>query len=131
MQAYPVYLLIRGVAAFAMGTATTLNLVYQIQTVGLGPLELVLVGTVLEATCFVAQIPTGVIADLYSRRLSVTVGYALIGVSFLIEGLVTEFLAVLVGNVVWGVGATCVDGDRRVAHRHGDPAAVHVARPQH
>lgn len=110
VQAYPVYLLIRAVSAFALGTATTLNLVYQIQTVGLGPLELVLVGTVLEATCFVAQIPTGVIADLYSRRLSVIVGYALIGVGFLIEGLVPQFLAVLVGNVVWGVGATCVDG---------------------
>jgi MFS transporter, DHA3 family, tetracycline resistance protein len=110
VQAYPVYLLIRGASAFAMGTATTLNLVYQIQTVGLGPLELVLVGTVLEATCFVAQIPTGVLADLYSRRLSVIVGYALIGAGFLIEGLVPEFLAVLLGNVVWGVGATCVDG---------------------
>lgn len=110
MSAYPVYLLIRAVAAFAMGTATTLNLVYQIETVGLGPLELVLVGTVLEATCFLAQIPTGVIADLYSRRLSVIVGYALIGVGFLVEGLVPEFVAVLVGNVIWGVGATCVDG---------------------
>jgi DHA3 family tetracycline resistance protein-like MFS transporter len=110
VRAYAIYLVIRGVGAFAMGTATTLNLVYQIQTVGLGPLELVLVGTVLEATCFVAQIPTGVIADLYSRRLSVIVGYALIGVGFLVEGLVPEFLAVLVGNVVWGVGATCVDG---------------------
>jgi DHA3 family tetracycline resistance protein-like MFS transporter len=109
-QAYAIYLLIRAVSAFAMGTATTLNLVYQIQTVGLGPLELVLVGTVLELTCFVAQIPTGVIADLYSRRLSVIVGYTLIGTGFLIEGLVPEFVAVLVGNVIWGVGATCVDG---------------------
>jgi MFS transporter, DHA3 family, tetracycline resistance protein len=110
MAAYPIYLVIRGVGAFAMATATTLNLVYQIQTVGLGPLELVLVGTVLEVTCFVAQIPTGVIADLYSRRLSVIVGYALVGVGFLVEGLVPEFFAVLAGNVVWGVGATCIDG---------------------
>lgn len=76
VSACPVYLLIRAVAAFAMGTATTLNLVYQIETVGLGPLELILIGTVLEVTCFLAQIPTGVIADLYSRRLSVIVGYA-------------------------------------------------------
>lgn len=110
MRAYPTYLTIRGVSAFAMGAAGTLNLVYQIQTIGLSPLELVLVGTVLEITCFVAQVPTGIIADLYSRRLSVIIGYALIGVGFLIEGLVPEFLAVLAGNVIWGIGATCVDG---------------------
>ncbi|MFC4944167.1 MFS transporter [Pseudonocardia sp. GCM10023141] len=110
MPAYPVYLLIRGVAAFAMATAGTLNLVYQIQTIGLGPLELVLVGTVLEITCFVAQIPTGVIADLYSRRLSVIIGYLLIGIGFALEGLVPAFVAVLIGNVIWGIGATCVDG---------------------
>jgi MFS transporter, DHA3 family, tetracycline resistance protein len=124
---FAVYLLIRGVSSLAMATATTLNLVYQIQTVGLGPLELVLVGTVLEATCFVAQIPTGVIADLYSRRLSVLVGYALIGAGFLVEGLVPAFVAVLAGNVVWGIGATCVDGaeeawatDEVGAERAGD-----------
>jgi hypothetical protein len=38
VQAYGTYLMIRGVGAFAMGTATTLNLVYQIQTVGPAPL---------------------------------------------------------------------------------------------
>lgn len=107
---YPTYLWIRGVSAFAMATAATLNLVYQIETIGLGPLELVLVGTVLELTCFVAQVPTGVIADLVSRRLSVVIGYLLIGIGFLVEGLVPAFVAVLIGNVIWGIGATCVDG---------------------
>ncbi|SDT12632.1 MFS transporter [Actinopolymorpha singaporensis] len=110
MRAYAVYLLIRGLGSFAGACAFTLNLVYQIQTVGLGPLELVLVGTVLEVTCFLAQVPTGVIADLYSRRLSVIVGYLLIGAGTLLEGLVPAFLAIVVGNVLWGIGSTCVDG---------------------
>ncbi|MET9021322.1 MFS transporter [Actinopolymorpha sp. NPDC004070] len=110
MRAYAVYLLIRGLGSFAGACAFTLNLVYQIQTVGLGPLELVLVGTVLEVTCFLAQVPTGVIADLYSRRLSVIVGYLLIGTGTLLEGIVPAFLAIVIGNVVWGIGSTCVDG---------------------
>lgn len=110
MPAYVVYLLISGVGSFASGSAFTLNLVYQIQTVGLGPLQLVLVGTVLEVTCFLAQVPTGIIADLYSRRLSVIIGYLLIGVGFLLQGLVPDFLVILAGNVIWGVGATCIDG---------------------
>ena len=73
MPAYRTYLLYRAVRAFAANTAFTLNLVYQIRTVGLGPFELVMVGTVLEVTCLLAQVPTGVIADLYSRRASVMV----------------------------------------------------------
>ena len=110
MRPYPVYVLIRGFHAFAGGLAFTLSLVYQIQTVGLGPLQLVLVGTVLEVSCFLAQVPTGVIADLYSRRLSVVVGYLLYGVGFLLQGLVPDFAAILLGNVIWGIGATCIDG---------------------
>lgn len=110
MHAYPVFLLIRGVGSFAAAAAFTLNLVYQIETVGLGPLELVLVGTVMEVSAFAAQVPTGVIADLYSRRLSVIIGYLLVGLGVLLQALVPEFAAIVVGNVIWGIGAVCVDG---------------------
>lgn len=110
MRAYPTYLLYRGLRAFAANTAFTLNLVYQIRTVGLGPFELVAVGTVLEVTCLLAQVPTGLIADLYSRRLSVVLGCLLSGAGVLLEGLVPAYLAVLAASVVWGVGATCIDG---------------------
>jgi hypothetical protein len=48
----------------------TLSLVYYVKDVGLSPLQMVLVGTVLEASCFLFEIPTGIVADLYSRRLS-------------------------------------------------------------
>ncbi|WP_066370561.1 MFS transporter [Herbidospora mongoliensis] len=110
MRARVTYLAICGTAAFAGHTAFTLNLVYQAQTAGLGPLQMILVGTVLEAVCFLAQVPTGVLADLRSRRLSVIIGYLLFGAGFLIEGLFPVFGAILLANVVWGVGATFVDG---------------------
>src|SRR4051794_38575163 len=110
MRAYRVYLFISAVSAFGWACAYTLNLVYQLKTVGLGPLQLVLAGTALEVVCLVAQVPTGIIADLYSRRLSVIIGFVLIGVGSLIEGLVPAFGAILVATAVWGVGSTCVDG---------------------
>jgi MFS transporter, DHA3 family, tetracycline resistance protein len=110
VSGYPVYLIFRATRGFAASTAFMLNLVYQIQTVGLGPLQLVLVGTVLELTCLVAQVPTGIIADLYSRKLSIVLGCLLTGAGVLLEGLVPALLAVLAGNVVWGIGATCIDG---------------------
>ncbi|GII32654.1 hypothetical protein Pmi06nite_60960 [Planotetraspora mira] len=110
MRASVTYLIIRGMAAFAAGCAFTLNLVYQAQVAGLGPLQLVIVGTTLEVVCLVAQVPTGVLADLRSRRLSVVVGYLLFGTGVLIEGLAPHFGPILVANAVLGVGWTFVDG---------------------
>ena len=110
MSAYRLFLVIAGVGAFAADTAFTLNLVYQSQVVGLGPLQLVLVGTLMELVCFVAQVPTGVLADLYSRRLSVIAGYLLMGAGLLLWGLIPTYAAVLAANAIWAVGAVCVDG---------------------
>jgi DHA3 family tetracycline resistance protein-like MFS transporter len=109
VDAFATYLSIRAVSAFAHACAYTLYLVYQVQDVGLDPLRLVLVGTALEVVCFLAQVPTGVIADLYSRRLSVVTGYLLCGVGTLVSAVPT-FTAALVGTALWGIGVTCVDG---------------------
>ncbi|MBM2621946.1 MFS transporter [Actinoplanes sp. LDG1-06] len=110
MSSYRLYLLISGLGSFASRTAFTLNLIYQATVVGLSPLQLVLVGTLMEAVCFVAQVPTGVIADRYSRRLSVIAGYLLMGAGLLVWGLLPTYAAILVANVIWAVGAVCVDG---------------------
>ncbi len=110
MSPYRLYLIICGLGSFAGRTAFTLNLIYQATVVGLSPLQLVLVGTVMEAVAFVAQVPTGVIADVVSRRLSVIIGYLLMGAGLLLWGLVPEYAAILVANVVWTIGAVCVDG---------------------
>ncbi|MGW5673080.1 MFS transporter [Micromonospora sp. NPDC003776] len=110
MSAYRLFLLLSGVGAFAGNAAFTLNLVYQSQVVGLGPWQLVLVGTVLELVCFTAQVPTGVIADRYGRRRSVVVGQLLMGLGLLLWGLLPSYPALLAANAVWAVGAVCVDG---------------------
>jgi hypothetical protein len=52
--------------------------IYRIQTAGLNPFELVLVGTALEASYFLLEVPTGVMADTYSRCLSVVAGVLLV-----------------------------------------------------
>ncbi|RZU74488.1 DHA3 family tetracycline resistance protein-like MFS transporter [Micromonospora kangleipakensis] len=110
MSAYRLFLVAYGVGAFAGNTAFTLNLVYQSQVVGLGPWQLILVGTLMEVVCFVAQVPTGVLADLHSRRLAVVTGQLLMGVGLLLWGLLPSFAALLLANAVWAVGAVCVDG---------------------
>jgi len=88
----------------------TASSVYQITMVGLTPLQLVLVGTTLEVTAFVFEIPTGVVADIYSRRLSVIIGTFLFGLGFLVEGLFPLFWVVLLSQVIWGLGWTFISG---------------------
>ena len=50
MRAKTVYILISFCSSFLFTVIFTVNMVYQVETVGLGPLQLVLVGTILELT---------------------------------------------------------------------------------
>src|SRR4051812_19495728 len=86
------------------------QLIYQVTVVGLDPLQMVLVGTVLEITCFVFEVPTGVVADVFSRRLSILVGIALIGCAYALEGAIPLFWAALGSQVFWGIGYTFTSG---------------------
>jgi DHA3 family tetracycline resistance protein-like MFS transporter len=110
VPAFAVYVIYNAVSSFAHATAFTLYLVYQVEDVGLNPLQLVLAGTALEVVCFVAQVPTGVIADLYSRRLSIIIGFILCGLGAGVPAIAPTYAAVLIGTALWGVGITCVDG---------------------
>lgn len=109
-DAYKLYLLAMGLSAFATTLAYTVHLVYQVKQVGLNPLQLVLVGTTLELTALLTEIPTGVVADVYSRRLSVIVGFALLGFGLILEGSLPVFEVLLVGQVVAGLGYTFLSG---------------------
>jgi MFS transporter, DHA3 family, tetracycline resistance protein len=108
---------------FSMLAAT--NLVYQIEVAHFDALKLLLVGTTLELTCFVFQVPTGLLADAFSRRWTVAVGYALIGAGFMLEGLVPQFAAIAIAQVIWGIGVTLSGGadDAWITDEIGDERA--------
>ena len=110
LRPYPIYLFVNGAFALCFMLYATIASVYRIQTVGLNPLQLVLVGTVLELAVLIFEVPTGVLADTYSRRMSVITGFFLIGVGFTLEGSVPVFVAVLVAQVIWGAGYTFISG---------------------
>ncbi len=111
-DAFRLYVRLRFFSALFFSMIVTVNLVYQAVVVGLDPLQLVLVGTLLEAVCFLFEIPTGVVADLYSRKLSVVVGLLLMGIGFMVEGSFPIFPMVLLAQAIWGIGATFVSGAR-------------------
>ena len=56
--------------------------VYLVRELHFSPLQLVLMGTAMEAAVFLCEVPTGVVADTYSRRLSLIIGYLGMGVAW-------------------------------------------------
>ncbi|MCA0351915.1 MAG: MFS transporter [Chloroflexi bacterium] len=88
----------------------TASMLYRIQVLQLDPLQLVLVGTMLEAAAFALEIPTGVVADVYSRRLSVVLGVAFLGLGALSEVWLSSFVGSLLAQVVWALGYTLMSG---------------------
>jgi len=110
LRAYPTYLLLEGAVSLITSIVFTFNLVYQIQVAHLSPLQLVLVGTSLETTVFLFEIPTGVVADVYSRRLSIIIGVFLMGAGFVLEGSLPVFSAIALGQAIMGIGYTFTSG---------------------
>lgn len=84
--------------------------VYYLTVVGLDPFQLALVGIVLQVTVFVFEVPTGVVADTVSRRLSIVIGFGLLGAGFALEGLVPQLGVILLAQVVRGLGQTFLSG---------------------
>ena len=95
-------------AFFSMMFVTTS--LYEATVAGLTPVQLILVGTALEISAFVFEVPTGIVADVYSRRLSIIIGYVLMGLGFLVEGFFPAFLPILLAQVIWGLGYTFTSG---------------------
>lgn len=90
--------------------AWVLVAVYLVREAKLDPLQLVLMGTVMEAAVFLCEIPTGVVADLVSRRLSLGIAWLLQGGAWALAAATTSFGVILVAWVVWGIGATFESG---------------------
>ena len=110
LGAYAVYLILNGLLDLFNSVAWTVNLVYQVDRVGLSPFQIVLIGTALELSYFLFEVPTGIVADVYSRRLSVIIGYFLLGAGFVVMGAVPDFWVMLLSQVICGIGFTFISG---------------------
>jgi MFS family permease len=108
-----VYVLWRAADGFIRSLLFTVLAIYFVLRVGMDPLQLVLVGTVLEATIVLFELPTGVFADVFSRRLSIVVGHSLFGLAYIAQGAIPLFGSILVAEAVRAIGETCLSGARQ------------------
>jgi MFS transporter, DHA3 family, tetracycline resistance protein len=109
-DAYVTYLLIEGLFALFFYIIITVNLVYQVEVAHLNALQLVLVGTMLETVSFISQVPTGILADVFSRRWSIIIGLFLTGAGFVLEGSIPLFSTILLSQLGWGIGSSFITG---------------------
>lgn len=119
-QAARVFYLMRFITSLAGSTIFTTYSIYYVTKLGLNPFELVLVGTTLELTVLIFEGVTGVIADTYSRKLSVIIGMFILGAGFTFEGsiiwlselahAVPVFIWVMLSQILFGLGWTFVSG---------------------
>jgi DHA3 family tetracycline resistance protein-like MFS transporter len=105
-----VWLVYRGSWGLIGTLSWTTAVVYFIRDAGMSPLQLVLAGTALEVAYFCFEIPTAVVADLYSRRLSVIVAAVISGLAMILIGTLSFPAVVIVGMAVWGFGWTFRSG---------------------
>lgn len=110
LSAAAVFLILQGLDNLFFTILSTVASVYAIVSADLDPLQLVLVGTVLEVTTLVFEVPTGVVADMVSRRLSIIVGVFLTGVGFVVWGSFPRFETILAAQVMWAIGYTFTSG---------------------
>ena len=110
-QSAPVtYLLYSAWEGFAMRLAFTIFTVFVVVELGLGPLELVLLGTALEGSYLLFEVPTGVVADTFGRKRSIVIGALGTGLAWLVLGVATTFWLAVVSQLMWGISATFMSG---------------------
>lgn len=84
--------------------------VYLVRELHLSPLQLVLMGTAMEGAVLLFEVPTGVAADLYSRKVSQIVGYVGMGTAWMAVGLVSAPWAAILLWCGWGISYTLTSG---------------------
>jgi DHA3 family tetracycline resistance protein-like MFS transporter len=105
-----VWLAMSAADGFLFHVMSTVFSVFLILRVGLDPLQLVLMGTILEVSYLLFEVPTGIVADAISRKWSIVIGFLGSGVAFVVLGVSDGFALAAFSQVLWGISATFVSG---------------------
>ena len=83
---------------------------YLVAEADLSPFQLVFLGTAQGLTALAFEVPTGVMADTISRKWSIVIAHLVMGTGMLATGLLTSFPALVVTQMLWGLGWTFSSG---------------------
>ena len=99
-------------AAWAFNSGLIFNSLwaFYIEGLSLSMVQLSALFVVIQITSLLFEVPTGIVADVVSRRLSVIIGGVLIGVCYTLIGLFPVFWVALLAAFMEAMGDTFVSG---------------------
>jgi DHA3 family tetracycline resistance protein-like MFS transporter len=110
-----------------LGNTLAASLIWGINTIflldaGLSNLEAFAANAFFTAGMVIFEVPTGIVADTTSRRLSIVIGNVVMGLAFIVVGAFPEVWPILAGYALWGFGWTFTSGamDAWLADEVGD-----------
>ena len=80
------------------------------QDIGLSMSEIALVNGLFFVACFVFEVPTGIVADLFGRRLSVIIGVIISAISYMVYGYSYSFWGCLFAELTLAFGISFISG---------------------
>jgi MFS family permease len=110
LPAESVYYLRCAVLEFNSGLIFTSVWVLCYVVMKLSLFEISLISIVITLSNVILEVPTGILADVYSRRLSVILGGFFIGLAYLLMGAYPIFVIALITAFIEAIGDTCVSG---------------------
>lgn len=110
LDAHRTWLVYQGVDSFALALGWTVAAVFFVTELEMSPLTLILTGTAMEVAYFLFEVPTGIVADTYSRRTSIVIAMFVMGLSFVATGLAPGVAVVLIAAAATGFGWTFKSG---------------------
>jgi len=105
-----IYYLRNAVWEFNSGLIFTSIWVLYYVVMQLSLFEISLVSIVIALSNLILEVPTGILADVYSRRLSVILGGIFIGLAYVTMGMYPIFVIALLAAFIEAVGDTCISG---------------------
>ncbi|MEM7272974.1 MAG: MFS transporter [Actinomycetota bacterium] len=99
--------LMQGVAFGAYGLAAV---VWWVVDLELSPIRLIVLGTVMELVVLLAESPTGVVADVFSRKWSIVLSWVIMGTAQILSPISTLLPVLLIWQALWGFGYTFQSG---------------------
>jgi MFS family permease len=81
-----------------------------LRSLGLSPLEVNLVNVAFFMGRFLLEVPTGVIADRYGRKVSCVIAFALYAAGTAFYWCATSFWMCVTAELILAVGSTCLSG---------------------
>lgn len=103
------------IAWYAYGYVRELVLIYPTYAimmlgVGITPLELSILFIIWAATALVLEVPSGTLADLYSRKYLLIISGMLKASAFVVWLIYPQFAGFAMGFVLWGTGSSLASG---------------------